>query len=302
MIPFWAKPKPMHFLASMAKFADIEQIEARLHQMFPSAHPVVTSSGRTALAIALASLSLGRIDRVAAYDFASHCVLDAISRIAMPVAADAQSVTARVVYHQWGFVQTIPAPPAAFIEDAIDTLCEPGCTLFPTGGMFEIWSLSKILGTLTGGVLWCRDEASADQAKGIRDARPTAPEQVVLRLLAGHVTAAHHYWHGRETLCGPLPRFAAGEIVRRLEHWHELCAHRRQRLKQLAHWLEGIEGRHPGRLAHALPLPLDKFPEVFRRQFEFPSRVFADHKPVFPLPLHAQVPDAAIMHAANLTP
>ena len=94
---------------------------------------------------ALAESNLCRTDIVGIFPYASHCVLDTISRIATPNKLSALN-RENVVYHQWGYVYNNPSI-SPNIEDAVDSLLTYGRHLFPTGGNFEIWSLPKIFST-----------------------------------------------------------------------------------------------------------------------------------------------------------
>lgn len=87
-----------------------------------------------ALVIALLESEVSRGDLVGVFPYASHCVLDAVSRVATPLSGPtAVAVALRVVYHQWGFVQETDLSKNT-IEDCVDTLCVPGAAIFPGGG------------------------------------------------------------------------------------------------------------------------------------------------------------------------
>lgn len=158
-------------LVSAPRLMSVETIEEKLRGMFPTGYPVLCSSGRAALVIALLESEVSRGDLVGVFPYASHCVLDAVSRVATPLSGPtAVAVALRVVYHQWGFVQETDLSKNT-IEDCVDTLCVPGAAIFPGGGRFEIWSLPKIIGTTSGAVLWCRDSETAAKIRCFRDER-----------------------------------------------------------------------------------------------------------------------------------
>ena len=152
--PIWPKYRIRIRSKFSFYFPEINQIEEKLHKMFPSGSPVICSSGRAAINIALHYLNQKRNDVIGINSYTSHCVLDAISRIATPVKWNAKNneIKTRLIYHQWGYVQK-EIINIDTIDDCVDSLCEIGTELFPTSKNFEIWSLPKILGTSSGAVL-----------------------------------------------------------------------------------------------------------------------------------------------------
>lgn len=193
----WPKAKMHKVFASLYRSVSVSTIEVLLKDMFPSGFPVLCSSGRASLALSLRYSQVERNRLVGVFPYASHCVLDAVSRIGTPSPVDNPYIFISIFYHQWGFVQEKNLLKNT-IEDCVDTLCVPGVALFPGGGNFEIWSLPKILGTSSGGVLWCRDESTAEEIKILRDNQGGGIIPWVLRLAGIKSTRIHLYWQGAE--------------------------------------------------------------------------------------------------------
>jgi putative PLP-dependent aminotransferase (TIGR04422 family) len=226
----WPKSKILRAFTAAPSFISIDVVEKELRQLFPNGYPVLCSSGRAALVLALLESGSTRDSFVGIFPYASHCVLDAISRVATPLAGPtAKSASLRVVYHQWSYVQETNLPDNT-IEDCVDTLCKPGATLFPGGGRFEIWSLPKILGTTSGGVLWCRDEETALKIRDLREKRGGGISPWIIRLLAGKYPRAYGYWQGAEASLGNVSRLQTGEIFAAISKWEE---HVRDRVNKL---------------------------------------------------------------------
>lgn len=208
-------------------------MEFKLQEMFPSGYPVLCSSGRSALSLALEESVLSRGDYVGVFPYASHCVLDAISRFATPLSGkESAHAPLRVIYHQWGYLNNTIFPENA-IEDCVDTLCVPGAMLFPGGGKYEIWSLPKIAGTTSGGVLWCKEAELASRLRLRRDQRGGGLVQWLLRLAGLKWRRAHLYWQGFENESGKITVWQAGEISRALDNWEELVRSRRNNLDRV---------------------------------------------------------------------
>jgi len=261
----WPESSALRALVSAPRFISIAIVEKQLRSMFPSGHPVLCSSGRSALTLALTVSEVSRSDLIGVFPYASHCVLDAVSRIATPLAGQtATSAALRVIYHQWGFVQEKNLPPNT-IEDSVDTLCLPGTTLFPGGGRFEIWSLPKILGTSSGGVLWCRDEETSETVRRIRDCRGGGLFPWLIRLLSKRYPRAYSYWQSAESDMGCVSRFQTGEIFAAVLNWENFVSDRQKKINMT--WPYSINW---------LQKPADRLPPVVPVSIELPEKIVKD--------------------------
>ncbi|MFA6051859.1 MAG: putative PLP-dependent aminotransferase [Methylobacter sp.] len=294
----WPESSALQALVSAPRLVSVATVEGALRDMFPTGHPVLCSSGRAALALALIQSEVSRRDLVGVFPYASHCVLDTVSRIATPLTgAAATTASLRLVYHQWGFVQETNLPPNA-IEDCVDTLCLPGTALFPGGGRFEIWSLPKILGTSSGGVLWCRDEEAAETVRRLRVQRGGGLLPWVVRLLAKHYSNAHLYWQGAEGDMGQVSRWQTGEILAAILNWETLVSDRLKKMNMVwpyaVDWLQ----KPVERLSPVVPMPLELPEELVYelgissgyRMFErLSSSGSRSLEKVLPVPIHQDV-------------
>jgi len=295
----WPEGRVLNALAHAPRGVSPSLVEDMLSDMFPSGYPVFCGSGRAAIVLALLMSNLSRADFVGVFPFASHCVLDAVSRVATPLSGPtALTCNIRLLYHQWGFVQET-CQPENTIEDSVDTLCVPGAKLFPGGGRFEIWSLPKILGTTSGGVLWCKDPESAKEARALLAQRGGALMQWGIRLLGRLSPIAHWYWQGAEPSLGRPSRFQAGEILDAIKNWDLIVEDRRMKL-------DLVWGNAPAWLSK----PVDRLPPVvpahinlsneelerfgFRAKYRHFEQVFGSGErsivKVLPIPIHQDVP------------
>jgi putative PLP-dependent aminotransferase (TIGR04422 family) len=294
----WPEPRISQFMKSCFRSSTASEIELKLTELFPGGSPVFMSSARAGICLTLSHLNLSRSDVVALFPYASHCVIEAVGRVAAPAPAKYQNeVAARLVYHQWGYVQQQKANQNT-IEDAVDSLCRPGASLFPAGGNYEIWSLPKILGTLFGGVVWCRNYEDALKLRITRDL--TSSGGWGLRVLGRKWPSMHALWAGTEAGRGKLVECATGEINSAIFNWQKIVHNRDEKFmlfeRFLPEWLD-IES---DRLPCVVPIEVDdKITEEVKllgvnagiRHFE---RVDINGGRelirVLPLPIHQDVP------------
>ena len=180
----WPESSFLKAIFNWPLFSSSENVESQLFKMFPSGYPVLCSSGRSALYLSLNYLEKKRENLVGVFPYANHCVVDSISRITTPCfGKESKNCDLRIIYHQWGYVQEKKIS-STTIDDCVDSLYLKGKDLFPTGGKFEIWSLPKILGTSSGGVLWCKNKIDSEKIKKLRDKNGSSFFQWILRLIA----------------------------------------------------------------------------------------------------------------------
>lgn len=293
----WPRPNRVRALRSVFKTCTVSMVETRLRAMFGGGVPVLFSSARAALAHALMVRGLSRGDYVGVFPFASHCVLDVVARIATPTQLTGRSAL-KLVFQQWGFIRHIGLSPLD-IEDCADSLLAESGQLFSGGGGIEIWSLPKIVGTTSGGVLWCQNNDTAAAVRHSRDAETSGILLLsVLRMLGRRSTLFHSLWQGAEPSRGKPTRWQACEIMHALDEWDETVRARRTNLDiawQLApRWVhyptdrfpcvvpvelqEGVDGES---LASELKLAAGL--RVFERRFSTKEHALVR---VLPIPIH----------------
>ena len=284
IITFWPKPSFKNCLTSLNLLCSESKIEKLLFNMFPSGHPVLVSSGRSAIYLALLATGANRSKKVETFEYASHCVLDAITRIATPFGFSEKNAEYKIHYHQWGHESKIDTN-SILIEDSVDSLYVPGSPLFNSDGDFEVWSLTKSVGTFTGGVLWCKSKKNAIKCRKIRDSQNRSNFQLFLKFISNNFNFGTNFWLSNEATSIKLSLLSLGEIKSKVKKWSEEVECRVHALKILNLYPKSKLNRLPA----AIPLDYNKIPEIIKNNFEFKSRHFK-RKIVFPLPIHNQVP------------
>ena len=295
----WPKNSSLRGLKGSYKLVPVARIERKLQNMFPTGYPVLCTSGRAALFMAVSESHVSRSNAVGIFPYASHCVLDAVSRIATPLTGPTWiSAEVRVVYHQWGYVQEKDLL-SNTIEDCADTLCVLGTTLFPGSGAFEIWSLPKILGTTSGGVLWCRDEDTAILIREKRDKGNASGFQWLTRLLMQRFTKLYDFWQGAESKYRKVSAWQTGEIWSAILQWDNFVSDRKIKLDLAwplaVSWLQKPVDRLPTVIAVDSNRMMDQSPEQLglAAGYRMIEQVKTDGSrtlmKVMPLPIHQQV-------------
>lgn len=298
----WPRQRVLRALRQAPLFVNVQTIEDRLSGMFKGGTPLLFSSGRAALFHSLLIQGLSRGDMVGVFPYASHCVLDAVSKIATP--AEIGGLTRlNVVFQQWGFIQHLGLS-AGDVEDCVDSLLVPGGKLFPGGSNFEVWSLPKILGTTGGGVLWCRSAATAEAIRKLR--RVSAQSSVgtllwILRLLGTRSSVLHAFWQGAEPQYGLPTRLQTGELSVAIDMWADIVADRQRKLKVAVEVMPDWLKLRSDRLPCVMPVVLADFAlgEQFAQKLGISSglRMIEEVKgetssvlrKVLPLPIHQDV-------------
>lgn len=219
---------------------------------------MLLSSARVGIVLTLIASGLRREGFVGIFPYASHCVIEAVGRVATPLPGIyARSATNRIVYHQWGIVQEQPAK-NILIEDAVDTLCEPGTRLFPSGAQFEVWSLPKLIGCLSGGVVWCANSDLASRIRSLRDERKSgALFRWGIRVASQKFPALAPLYFGAESAGGPLPSFAIGDVISRITSWPDAVKERHLKLTMALPYAPDWFVPMSGRLPPVVPVKID---------------------------------------------
>lgn len=298
-VGLWPGASRRSVLRSMLRRYPRTELETVFQQTWPSGTPILLSSGRAALALALRACGLSRPDVVRLFPYASHCVIESVGRVATPSAPAYRHYDAAIHYHQWGYErQAVNVD----VEDSVDSLYLPGAPLFASSGRFEVWSISKILGSSGGGVLWCRYPEDAARAQQILHSLDSQEGVLWALRAAGLFTkskAIQGLWSAKESLGGRPTQYLVSEIAQRFSKWTEIVSNRRARLDTISNrGLAIVEfPSGVGRLPSSLPLTLSpERAEILQSLgYEAAPKHFLQSSgqmiQVLPWPIHHGVPD-----------
>ena len=196
-----------------------------------------------------------------------------------------------IIYHQWGVTFNCNYKP--LIEDSVDSLYERNTPLFQGGAKFEIWSLPKILGTTSGGILWCKKEKDAILIRSKINNKKGIIFSWILRLLSYKFSLFYSLWEGTEKGYKGLSRLQINEIFSQIKLWDKVVENRKEKLDIFKKYSILNDNNLEGRLPSCLPVKTN-ISEKKLDGFGFSTgiRHFLTEttlEKVFPLPIHQDV-------------
>jgi len=126
---------------------------------------ILLPSGRSAISLAMISLFMNRELSIFAPKYSSHCVWNVLGRHANPSIQINKDINAVLAVHKYAEKYSLDEDIKMIIEDSCDSLILNKKDMFPVGGAFEIFSLPKIMGTYSGGILACANAGFEDEAR-----------------------------------------------------------------------------------------------------------------------------------------
>jgi putative PLP-dependent aminotransferase (TIGR04422 family) len=173
------------------------------------------------------------------------------------------------------------------------------------GGQYTLWSLPKVLGTIAGGVVFCRTESAAQRLRAVRDLRAPSVLQFGLRCWQTIYPWAARYWNGAEALQGQPPAMACNQILLALQSLPTLVENRLAALTQAFPRL-AEHTRASGRIPSNLPLKphpglhphwsaTGRFSAGLRNFNVSLRNPACQWQPCAPLPLHRDVAAASLL-------
>jgi putative PLP-dependent aminotransferase (TIGR04422 family) len=144
----------------------IDEFEIYLKKLYNSkAYPLVVSSARNAINLCLISLDYNKSNNISLFPYASKCIKNKVNEVTN-ISNDVG--TPSIVHHYCGITNKCRINDT-IIEDSVDTLMSSHGSFFQSNGLYEIWSLNKIFGSIGGAIIWSKDKKLYNKIKKIRD-------------------------------------------------------------------------------------------------------------------------------------
>ncbi len=279
-------------------------VEKIFLEYFNNGYPVICSSARSCINLLLEHFELSRNSLVRVPPYASHCVLESVSRIATPLHYSSnEHADVSIVYHQWGIPHEFkPVNAGLIIEDSCDSVYQEPDGMMSLGANYEVWSLPKILGCSAGGIIWCKSLDDASHIQELRDNRNQSPHlQWYLRLYGAKRELFMRYWHGVESISGQLPARALSEILYSFKQYEHIVNQRKKRIDVVCDQFgQNIRKKLYGRLPTCLPLLINEHDDIsnhelvlnigFKHYQKVNDQGISELYKVLPLPVHQDMP------------
>tara|TARA_B110000046_G_scaffold177784_1_gene205007 strand:+ start:31 stop:1002 length:972 start_codon:yes stop_codon:yes gene_type:complete len=157
---------PSFFISSKQKYLielekkDNSKLINELENYFEKYHGykvILFPSARAGIASILRFLKIDRSNEVFVNRWVSHCIFNTVGRYTNITTVFKKPDVALAV-HKWGIKQIITKKQnLKIIEDSVDTIIVEKKDLFSNNGDFEIVSLPKIIGSVSGGIIITKD-------------------------------------------------------------------------------------------------------------------------------------------------
>ena len=295
----WPKPKIQSMINHSLRFQKVTKIENLLSLYFPDYYPILFSSARVAIYNCLIHSKVSRKDNISIFPYASHCILDAVSRIAFPNVINNIPALHCIDYHQWGFVKKMHEK-NLLIEDAVDSLYFKNSKLLNQNGKFEVWSLPKILGTSSGGILWCKNLRDYESIINMRNNLSKSMVHFFIKSLSLYFPSINKYVQSSEFYNGGINTLSTGEIYHKIKNWDFYIEQRLKRIKLMSNyfpiWAIYGNSRLPSNIPalfeknidnnYVLNLGISIGMRMFDKNLSIIEKKFI---PVAPIPIHHDV-------------
>jgi putative PLP-dependent aminotransferase (TIGR04422 family) len=213
MISFWMNSTNKLSLTSVPSY----RIESYLQTLFPNTHPVLFSSVRSGMNSILLHEEAKRSDLIFVPPYSPHCVFDSITRISTPTTDVNQKVKISFEYYPYGFNFCSNQSAEIIVKDRADSFLTSNYNFFEGKSKFEMVSLVKILGTSSGGVIFCSSDKDAQSLINIRNSRNNKISNI--NVFFKRTPSLAPYWQGTESISGSVSRFDTQNIWNLLKQY-----------------------------------------------------------------------------------
>lgn len=126
---------------------------------------VLFPSARAGIGSILRFLKIDRNKEVFVNKWISYCIFNTVGKYTN-ISTTFNNPDLALAVHKWGFKQIIPKKKnIKIIEDSVDSILKDKNDLFENKGDFEIISLPKIIGSVSGGIVITKDKNFYEYAK-----------------------------------------------------------------------------------------------------------------------------------------
>ena len=134
-------------------------------QKYYSFKIILFPSARASIGSILRFLKIDRSKEVFVNKWVSYCIFNTLGKYTN-ISTNFKNPDVAIAVHKWGYKQIIPKQKnIKIIEDSVDSIIMSRNDLFENEGDFEIISLPKIIGSVSGGIVITKDINFYEYAK-----------------------------------------------------------------------------------------------------------------------------------------
>ena len=217
---FWTKPHINLF--NFFNNISTEEIEDYIsNELFQEKYPVVFSSARLGIKCILISLEISRGENVLIPKYSSHCLWNSIGSIANPTCVESENISAIVSYKKeyTHYKSKLNQINGEIIYDAVDTFFLMNSKILEDDENYKVISLPKIIGSISGGVVFCKTQEQKNTLLNIRKNIQKGYLAPFLRAIAFLIPKLYKYWSYLEPSEGRLVWFFRSNIYQSLKRY-----------------------------------------------------------------------------------
>ena len=216
---------------------------------------VLTPSARSAISMYIRLKGLNRNACVQIPQWSSKCLYDAVTPYATPVLKNKNSEL-DIAVHKWG--RLYKSKHASLIEDSVDSLILDSKSMFFNKGEIGVFSMPKLIGSLSGGILSTKNTNIYSYFKSIQTENKAYGEKVAdLRFNKKSLL----YWGDLEYINSYVDKRIVVDVLSNLENYEFNISRTQRNLELYVHLLKFNLDTvvSSGRLWPVLLLPSSQF-------------------------------------------
>ena len=279
-------------------FISVDHVEKYLESKYKNSYPVIVSSGRIAIKIAIFQINQGKSKKLKLFPYVSKCVKDVIVNDININDKNLNKEDIQIIYHHMGMIQDQPKS-KYLIEDSVDIIVNYGENLHCLNGQIEIWSLEKMYGSIGGGVIWCKNiKIKNDIKKIIRNNFRKKNYIWVFKILSNYFKFLKNFSINMEKDNSSVPKWMAGNIYGKIIKHNHIYQHRKFKFNLVKDLLPEWYNLEENRLPPTVPLePSKNILEIAKkyniitenRHFELIQNNKSKFVKFFPMPIHEDI-------------
>lgn len=294
----WPTTNILTFIKNIFFFKNHTHVELLLNKYYKGGYPVLCNSARVGIKLILEKENLNKKELVQIFPYASQCVVEAVGFSSTPYCAiqNYENENYKILYNQWGYRNSNLSSSKNYIDDCADSLVDIDTNIFfDTKSKFIIWSLPKIISSLSGGIIWCKNKEDAVYLNKKIHSNKGSYFLLLIKFLLLYSGSLYKIWNLKIYKNPNLTILETSDIYSRLKNLKEIIEDRKNKIKLFKKYLPIKYELSSKYLPCVIPLTNGDFKkyELFMNSYCGVRHFYDRNKKVFlktyPLPIHQDV-------------